>query len=64
MNHQGRFGRFSADYALNDLVRLSAGFAWFGGDEGVLGLYERNSEVWARQNTAFSSVLFRAFLLD
>ncbi|WP_373728889.1 hypothetical protein [Bacteroides heparinolyticus] len=53
MNHQGRFGRFSADYALNDLVRLSAGFAWFGGDEGVLGLYERNSEVWVKAKYSF-----------
>ena len=53
LNHKGWFSRFSADYALNDLIRLSAGFDWFGGDEGMFGLYKRNSEVWVKAKYSF-----------
>ncbi|MDO4789844.1 MAG: hypothetical protein Q3998_02645 [Porphyromonas sp.] len=53
LNHKGWFSRFIADYALNDNIRLSAGFDWLGGDEGMFGLYENNSEVWIKAKYSF-----------
>lgn len=48
LNHKGWFSRFAADYALSDHIRLLAGYDWFGGDEGMFGLYKHNSEMWAK----------------
>lgn len=53
LNHKGWFSHFAADYALNDHIRLSAGYDWFGGDKGIFGLYKHNSEIWARAKYNF-----------
>lgn len=53
INHKGWFSRFGADYALNDYIRLSAGFDWFGGNEGMFSLYKQNSEIWAKAKYSF-----------
>lgn len=53
LTHKGWFSRFAADYALNDHIRLSAGYDWFGGSEGIFGTYKNNSEVWAKAKYSF-----------
>ena len=53
LNHKGWFSRFSADYMLNDHIRLIAGYDWFGGKEGMFGLYKRNSELWIKAKYSF-----------
>lgn len=53
INHKGWFSRFGADYSLNDYIRLSAGFDWFGGNEGMFSLYKQNSEIWAKAKYSF-----------
>ncbi len=53
LNHKGWFSRFTADYALNDYIRLSAGYDLFGGSEGMFGLYKHNSEIWAKAKYSF-----------
>ena len=53
LNHKGWFSRFSADYALDDHIRLCAGFDWFGGDEGMFGVYKRNSQLWLKAKYSF-----------
>lgn len=53
INHKGWFSHFGADYALNDYIRLSAGFDWFGGREGIFSLYKHNSEIWVKAKYSF-----------
>lgn len=53
LNHKGWFSRFAASYALNDYIQLSAGYDWFGGDEGVFGVYKHNSEIWVKAKYSF-----------
>lgn len=51
--HKGWFSRFSADYALNDQIRLVVGCDWLGGKEGIFSNYKRNSEVWMKAKYSF-----------
>lgn len=53
LTYKGWFSRFAADYALNDHIHLSAGYDWFGGNEGMFGTYKHNSEVWAKAKYSF-----------
>ncbi len=53
LNHKGWFSRFTSSYALNDYIQLSVGYDWFGGNEGIFGLYKHNSEVWAKAKYSF-----------
>ena len=45
-------GKLSS-YALNDHIRLSVGYDWFGGNEGIFGRYKNNSEIWAKAKYNF-----------
>lgn len=53
VNYGGWFSRFSADYALNDQIRLSGGYDWFHGNKGVFGRYKDNSEIWMKAKYSF-----------
>ena len=53
LNHKGWFSRFASSYALNDHIQLSAGYDWFGGNEGMFGRYKNNSEIWAKAKYSF-----------
>ncbi len=53
LNHKGWYSRFTSSYDLNDHIRLSAGYDWFGGTEGVFGMYKNNSEIWIRARYSF-----------
>lgn len=53
LNHKGWFSRFASSYALNDHIQLSAGYDWFGGNEGIFGRYKNNSEIWAKAKYSF-----------
>ena len=53
LNHKGWFSRFTSSYSLNDHIQLSAGYDWFGGNEGVFGTYKNNSEIWAKAKYSF-----------
>ncbi len=53
LNHRSWFSRFTSSYALNDYIQLSVGYDWFGGNEGMFGLYKHNSEVWIKAKYSF-----------
>lgn len=53
LNHEGWFSRFTSSYALNDHIRLSVGYDWFRGNEGIFGRYKNNSEIWAKAKYNF-----------
>lgn len=53
LNHKGWFSRFTTSYALNDHIQISAGYDWFGGNEGMFGVYKNNSEIWAKAKYNF-----------
>lgn len=53
LNHKGWFSRFTSSYALDDHIQLSVGYDWFGGDEGIFGMYKNNSEIWAKAKYNF-----------
>ncbi len=53
INHKGWFSRFTVDYALNDQIRLLAGYDWFGGNEGTFSVYKNNSEIWIKAKYSF-----------
>ena len=53
LNHKGWFSRFTSSYALNDHIQLSVGYDWFGGNEGIFGMYKNNSEIWAKAKYSF-----------
>ena len=53
LNHKGWFSRFTSSYLLNDHIQLSAGYDWFGGNEGMFGIYKKNSEIWAKAKYSF-----------
>ncbi len=53
INHKGWFSRFTADYALSDQIHLMGGYDWFGGNEGLFGIYKNNSEVWMKAKYSF-----------
>lgn len=53
LNHRSWFSRFTSSYALNDYIQLSVGYDWFGGNEGMFGLYKHNSEVWVKAKYSF-----------
>lgn len=50
---KGFFSRTSLDYSLSDPIRLSAGVDLFGGDGGMFGIYQDNSEVWIKVKYSF-----------
>ena len=49
----GVFNRFSASYALNDQIELTAGYDFFHADKGKFQMYDRNSEIWAKMKYSF-----------
>lgn len=49
----GVFNRFSASYALNDQIELTAGYDYFHADKGKFQMYDRNSEIWAKMKYSF-----------
>lgn len=49
----GVFNRFSASYALNDQIELTAGYDFFHADKGKFRMYDRNSEIWAKMKYSF-----------
>lgn len=53
LNHKGWFSRFTSSYALNDYIQLLAGYDWFGGNEGMFGVYKHNSEIWLKAKYSF-----------
>lgn len=53
LSHKGWFSRFAVSYDLNDHIRLSAGYDWFGGNAGMFGTYKNNSEIWAKAKYSF-----------
>lgn len=53
LKYKGWFSRFTSSYALNDHIQLSAGYDWFGGNEGIFGIYRNNSEVWIKAKYSF-----------
>lgn len=52
-HYKGWFSRFTADYALNDQIRLSMGFDWLGGKEGLFSQYKGNTGVWMKAKYSF-----------
>lgn len=53
LNHKSWFSRFTSSYALNDYIQLLAGYDWFGGNEGMFGVYKHNSEIWVKAKYSF-----------
>lgn len=53
LNHKGWFSRFTSSYALNDHIQLSVGYDWFGGNDGIFGMYKNNSEIWVKAKYNF-----------
>ncbi len=53
LNHKGWFSRFTSSYALNDYIQLLAGYDWFGGNEGMFGMYKHNSEICLKAKYSF-----------
>ena len=49
----GVFNRFSAAYALNDQIELTAGYDFFHADKGTFSLYRHNSETWMKLKYSF-----------
>lgn len=49
----GVFNRFSASYALNDQIELTAGYDFFHADKGKFAMYKQNSEVWLKAKYSF-----------
>ncbi len=47
------FLRSSAEYALTDEMHVSVGLGLFFGDEGMMGQYEDNDEVWMKAKFSF-----------
>jgi len=41
------------DYALTDEIHLLSGVDLFSGDEGVIGQYDDNDEVWIKAKYSF-----------
>lgn len=53
LNHNSWFSRFAADYSFNDHIHLMAGFDWLGGEKGIFGRYNKNSELWVKAKYSF-----------
>jgi hypothetical protein len=53
LSYQGYFNRTSLEYSLSDQIRLAAGIDLFGGDGGMFGMYQDNSEVWIKVKYSF-----------
>jgi len=51
--NEGYFNRTSLDYSLSDQIHLFAGVDLFGGDAGMFGIYQNNSEVWIKFKYSF-----------
>ncbi|MBO1363758.1 hypothetical protein JHU38_08255 [Prevotella sp. A2931] len=49
----GVFNRFSAAYALNDQIELTAGYDFFHADKGKFAAYGKNSEAWVKLKYSF-----------
>lgn len=49
----GFFNRSSLDYSLSDQIHLCGGVDLFGGDGGLFGTYEENSEFWIKFKYSF-----------
>ena len=53
VSNGGVFNRFSASYALNDQIELTAGYDFFHADKGKFAMYKQNSEVWLKAKYSF-----------
>lgn len=53
VSNGGVFNRFSASYALNDQIELTAGYDFFHADKGKFAMYKQNSEVWVKAKYSF-----------
>lgn len=53
VSNNGFFNRISADYSMTDEIHVMIGYDWFYGDNGMLGLYKNNSEVWFKAKYSF-----------
>ena len=53
LTSRGFFNRTSLDYSLSDPIHLCAGVDLFGGDGGMFGIYQDNSEVWIKVKYSF-----------
>lgn len=53
LTNKGFFNRTSLDYSLSDPIHISVGVDLFGGDGGMFGMYEDNSEVWIKVKYSF-----------
>ena len=53
LTNKGFFNRTSVDYSLSDPIHLCAGVDLFGGDGGMFGIYQDNSELWIKIKYSF-----------
>jgi hypothetical protein len=53
LKNKGLFNRTSIDYALSDHIHLLTGVDLFGGDKGLFGMYQDNSEIWIKMKYSF-----------
>jgi len=51
--NKGYFNRTSINYSLSDQIHLIAGVDLFGGNKGMFGMYQNNSETWIKVKYCF-----------